>query len=81
MTLNEGATHEINSRWPEYKQRNVALMPDLYGRQYRDNMTIGIQVIRDWHNELEEQGETVWRINDQLANLLNDLATSENGDV
>jgi len=75
MTLNEGATHEINLRWPEYKQRNVALMPDLYGRQYRDNMTIGIQVIRDWHNELQEQGETVWRINQELINLLNDLAT------
>lgn len=74
MTLNEGATHEINSRWPEYKQRNVALMPDLYGAQYRDNMTIGIQVIRDWHNQLEEQGETVWRIDDELVNLLNDLA-------
>ena len=38
-------------------------------------MAAGIQVVRDWHNELKEQGETVWRINDELVNLLNDLAT------
>jgi hypothetical protein len=75
MTLNEGATHEINSRWPEYKQRNVALMPDLYGAQYRDNMTIGIEVVRDWYHQLQEQGEIAWRMNAELTNLLNDLAT------
>jgi len=75
MTLDEGATHEITSRWPEYKQRNAVIIKGIYGDEYLSNMAAGIQVVRDWHNELQEQGETVWRINDELVNLLNDLAT------
>lgn len=74
MNLNDGATHEINSRWPEYKQRNVAIMPDIYGRQYTDNMTIGIQLVRDHHEQLERAGETTWFINDELKTMLDNLA-------
>lgn len=74
MTLNEGASHEINSRWPEYKQRNAAIMPDLYGQQYRDNMTIGIQLIRDHHQALQDAGATEWSITENLRNLLDQLA-------
>jgi len=74
MTLNEGATYEINSRWPEYKQRNAALMPSLYGRQWTDNMTIGIQLVRDHHAALEGAGETVWSIPRELTDMLDDLA-------
>jgi len=74
MTLNEGATHEINSRWPEHKQRNAALMPNLYGRQWTDDMTIGIQLVRDHHAALETAGDTVWSMPDSLSNLLDDLA-------
>lgn len=73
MTLNEGATHEINSRWPEYKQRNVSLMPDLYGRQYRDNMTIGIQLVRNQYAALKQQGATTWTISQDLTDMLDSL--------
>jgi len=31
MTLSEGATNEIVTRWPEYKQRNVGIAYDFYG--------------------------------------------------
>ena len=75
MTLNEGATHEINSRWPEYKQRNVALMPDLYGAQYRDNMTIGIQLVRDQHAALKQEGATTWTISQELTDMLDSLTS------
>lgn len=74
MTINEGATYEINSRWPEYKQRNAALMPGLYGRQWTDNMTMGIQLVRDHHAALEDAGETVWSIPRELTDMLDDLA-------
>lgn len=74
MTLNEGATHEINSRWPEHKQRNCGLMPDLYGRQYLDNMTVGIQLIRDHHDSLKNRGDTEWSIPESLLNTLNELS-------
>jgi hypothetical protein len=74
MTLDEGATNEINTRWPEYKQRNCALMGDLYGRQYTDNMTIGIQLVRDHYARLTNEGSTVWSIPTELGLLLDELA-------
>jgi len=74
MTIDEGASHEINSRWPEYKQRNCSLMPDIYGRQYTDNMTAGIQLVRDHHARLQMQGETEWTIPQDLTDLLDQLA-------
>lgn len=73
MNLDEGATHEINSRWPEYKQRNAALMPDVYGRGFTENLTIGIQLVRDHHAELESRGETIWSIPEELTKMLDDL--------
>jgi hypothetical protein len=74
MTLDEGATNEINSRWPEYKQRNCSLMPDIYGRQYTDNMTAGIQLVRNHHESLKRRGDTEWSIPEDLSNLLNQLS-------
>lgn len=79
MTLDDGATWEINSRWPAYKQRNVAIMPDIYGRQYTDNMTIGIQLVRDHHEQLQAMGETEWFISESLKTLLDELAGVQSG--
>ena len=73
MNLNDGASNEINSRWPEYKQRNCGLNPDWYGQQYFRNMMCGIQLVRDHHEQLQSQGETVWSIPDDLKNTLDDL--------
>ena len=74
MTLTEGATNEINSRWPEHKQRNCGLMPDIYGIEYRDNMTIGIQLVRDRYHQLKENGATSWSTTQALRDMLDDLA-------
>ena len=74
MTLDEGATFEITSRWPEYKQRNVALMPELYGRDFVSNMTAGIQVVRDHHEKLQNGGATEWSISQDMSDLLDQLA-------
>jgi hypothetical protein len=74
MTLDEGATHEINSRWAEYRQRNCSLMPDIYGREYTNNMTIGIQLVRDHHQRLQDSGANEWNIPQDLSNLLDQLA-------
>ena len=74
MTLNEGASHEINSRWPEYKQRNVGMIWTYYGEQFAKNMVSGIQIVRDHHAALESSGATVWSIPQHLTDTLNDLA-------
>lgn len=76
MTLDEGATHEINSRWPEYKQRNCGLMPDLYGQAFKDNMTIGIQLVRDHYRQLKESGATEWSVNQELSDMLDSLVSN-----
>lgn len=73
MTLHEGASHEINSRWPPFKQRNVGISYTYYGETFADNMMCGIQLVRDHHEQLESQGETVWSIPDDLKNTLDDL--------
>lgn len=78
MTLDEGATHEINSRWAEYKQRNCALNPQWYGAQYFSNMLAGIQVVRDVHDDLTKRGETVWSIDEATTKLLDELAGKNN---
>lgn len=75
MTLDEGATHEITSRWPEYKQRNAALIPGLYGPQYLSNMVAGIQVVRDHHERLKAQGATTWSIDQTTSEMLDNLAS------
>jgi hypothetical protein len=49
-------------------------MPDIYGRQYTDNMTAGIQLVRDHHARLQMQGETEWTIPQDLTDLLDQLA-------
>lgn len=74
MNLQDGATNEIITRWPEYKQRNVGISYEWYGVEYADNMTIGIQLVRDHHAALEKAGETVWSIPDSMTNMLDDLA-------
>jgi len=74
MNLDEGASHEINSRWPEYKQRNTALIPGMYGESYYSNMVAGIQLIRDRHKQLEDSGDTIWSIPQSLTDTLDDLA-------
>jgi hypothetical protein len=74
MTLDEGATYEITSRWPEYKQRNAALVPGLYGPQYQSNMVAGIQLVRDQHDRLKTQGSTTWSIPQSLTDMLDELA-------
>lgn len=75
MTLREGASHEINSRWPEYKQRNVALIPSIYGSQYASNMYAGIQVVRDHYHALKAEGATEWRIDSDMSDLLDSLTS------
>ena len=75
MTLKEGASNEINSRWPEYKQRNVALMSGIYGSQYASNMYAGIQVVRDHYHALKAEGATEWRIDQALSDLLDSLTS------
>jgi len=79
MTLTEGATNEINSRWPEHKQRNCGLMPDIYGIEYRDNMTIGIQLVRERYHQLKESGETTWSIDQRTSDLLDELVGVNTG--
>lgn len=74
MNLNDGATHEINSRWAEYRQRNCSLMPDIYGRAYTNNMTIGIQLVRDHHQRLQDSGATEWSIPKELSDFLDQLS-------
>ena len=74
MTLDEGATHEINSRWPEHRQRNVALIRNWYGEQYYSNMVAGIQIVRDRYDELKSAGATTWSSTDLLTTTLDDLA-------
>ena len=74
MNLEEGASNEILARWPAFKQRNVALDPDCYGERFRMDMLSGIQIIRDHHNNLQEQGETTWTIDPGLEAFLDELA-------
>ena len=73
MTLDEGATHEINSRWPEHRQRNVALIRNWDGEQYYSNMVAGIQIVRDRYDELKSAGATTWSSTDLLTSTLDDL--------
>ena len=74
MTLSEGATYEITSRWPEYKQRNVGISYEWYGVTYADNMTIGIQLVRDHHAQLQADGAITWSIPQSLTQMLDQLA-------
>lgn len=73
MTLKEGATFEINSRWPEYKQRNVALYPDIYGVFYKKNMATGIKVVIDMYHDMKENNEAEWFISEETTELLDSL--------
>jgi len=75
MTIDEGATFEIESRWPAYKQRNVGIAFNFYGANFAKNMMTAIQLVRDHHEQLKSQGETVWSIPDDLKNTLDDLLT------
>lgn len=74
MTLDEGATHEINSRWPEHAQRNAALVRDIYGPTYYGDLIAGIQLVREHYAQLKAAGEVEWSITPELTALLNDLA-------
>ena len=74
MTLDEGATYEITSRWPEYKQRNAALVPGLYGPQSLSNMVAGIQLVRDQHDRLKSEDASSWSIPQSITKMLDELA-------
>jgi len=74
MTLDEGATHEIISRWPAYKQRNCALDVNSYEGSYCSDMRSGIKLIRDHHSNLEELGDTTWSIPQEMSDFLDTLA-------
>lgn len=74
MTLDEGASHEINSRWPEYKQRNVGMVWDYYGDQFASDMLAGIKLVRDHHEALSLAGDTTWSIPSSLSRDLDTLA-------
>ena len=74
MTLDEGATHEIISRWPAYKQRNCALDFNSYEGSYCSDMMVGIKLIRDHHESLTLAGETTWSISASLSDDLDALA-------
>ena len=73
MTLDEGASFEITSRWPEYKQRNAVIIKGIYGEQYLSNMAAGIQLVRDRHAELKRAGATSWSSTKELTDLLDSL--------
>lgn len=73
MTLKEGATYEIESRWPAYKQRNVAVFYDFYGESYRKGMVTGIKVVIDMYHDMKENNETEWFISEEETELLNSL--------
>ena len=75
MTLKEGASHEINSRWPEHKQRNVGMIWDYYGEQYAKDMVSGILLVRDHYRALKAQGATEWRIDSAMSDLLDSLTS------
>ena len=77
MTLDEGATYEITSRWPEYKQRNAMLMPGIYGPQFLSDMVSGIQLVRDRHDRLKSTGQTEWSIDAPTAQLLDQLSNHQ----
>jgi len=49
-------------------------MPDIYGIEYRDNMTIGIQLVRDRYHQLKGNGATSWSTTQALRDMLDDLA-------
>jgi hypothetical protein len=49
-------------------------MPDIYGREYTDNMTIGIQIVRDRYHQLKENGATSWSTTQAMRDLLDKLA-------
>lgn len=74
MNINDGATHEIVTRWPEHKQRNCGLIAHWYGAEFYANMTAGIQLIRDHHRLLQDQGATTWTIPADLRRTLDALA-------
>lgn len=74
MNIDDGASYEINSRWPEYKQRNCGLNPHWYGAQYFSDMLAGIQLVRDQHEKLKSEGKTEWEIDAQLSSMLDQLA-------
>lgn len=74
MTLDDGATFEILSRWPEFRQRNVALDREVYGIEYADHMLAGIHLIRSHHAQLKAAGATEWTMPTDLENLLDELA-------
>lgn len=75
MTLKEGASHEINSRWPEHKQRNVGMIWDYYGEQYAKDMVSGILLVRDHYRQLKESGATEWSVNQELSDMLDSLVS------
>lgn len=77
MTIDEGATHEINSRWPVHKQRNCGLVRDWYGMAFYKGMCAGIELVREHHHQLKTAGETTWSIPQSLTDLLDDLADDE----
>lgn len=74
MTLKEGATDAIVSRWPEHRQINCALIPSIYPGNYCANMAAGIQLVRSHHDDLEAIGATTWSISPELSALLDELA-------
>lgn len=74
MNIDDGATHEIESRWPVHKQRNVGMLRDWYGMQYFKNMVSGIQLVRDHHAALKSAGANEWTIPAELTALLDSLA-------
>ena len=76
MNIDDGASHEILTRWPDFRQRNVALDRDVYGRTYADHMMAGIHLIRKHHQQLQDAGITTWTISDDLTRLLDELANT-----
>ena len=77
MNIDDGATHEINSRWPVHKQRNCGMMWDWYGVGFFKKMVSGIQLVRDHHAALKSAGETEWSMPPELTSLLDSLAAGD----
>jgi hypothetical protein len=55
----------------------VGMAFNFYGKNFAKNMLTGIQLIRDHHEQLKLQGETVWSIPADMTTMLDELAKKE----
>ena len=74
VNLEDGSTQAILSRFPEHRQRNVALMPGEYSVAYIQAMASCIKLVGDHYALLKAQGETDWNEPPAMTAVLDELA-------